>query len=600
MDVVGRRARAAAAAADRAPEPGARRRPSLPRAARARPDRRDDRLGRRRELRAARHPARRRLPRAARRGGLRAAAGRTSSTSTTTTEIAYFAVESREESLDRRRCASTSRPATPRRSGRARTARSSAAWTPDHSRVVLVDGYTMGDIVLYEIDDAGERRMLYGTPIEEREPDGGVPAVRASAPRYGTASGAGVLLATTLYDDTGSLAFLDLARPGEVEPVAIDGLAHDGVGELERLEHLEGDRYSLTLQHRRLLVGLRGSVRRGGAVVHGRARARRARASSRAASCTGSHSTRRAAASSLSFCTATSPTQLYVLPADDAPPATLTRERALGLAPELLSAGRGRVVRVARRPARLRAALPAVARARLRGAAAARLLRPRRAAEPGAPELRVVLDAAHPDPHARGLRGLRPERARLDRLRARLLEARRPRLGRPRPARPRARDDRGAAARRASRRLAGRRRRPLVRRLHDAHARGAASRSSGAARSTCSARTTCSRSWIGCPRRGSRTSRSRSAIPEKDRDFLDRALAEDAHRRHLVPAARHPGPERSARRRARVARRRRAAARARTDVDYLVFEDEGHDVLKLPNRVRCYDTIVEFFAQHLS
>jgi dipeptidyl aminopeptidase/acylaminoacyl peptidase len=36
------------------------------------------------------------------------------------------------------------------------------------------------------------------------------------------------------------------------------------------------------------------------------------------------------------------------------------------------------------------------------------------------------------------------------------------------------------------------------------------------------------------------------------------------------------------------------------DVDYLVFEDEGHDVLKLANRVRCYDAIVGFFAHHLS
>ncbi|HEY4621691.1 MAG TPA: prolyl oligopeptidase family serine peptidase, partial [Gaiellaceae bacterium] len=35
------------------------------------------------------------------------------------------------------------------------------------------------------------------------------------------------------------------------------------------------------------------------------------------------------------------------------------------------------------------------------------------------------------------------------------------------------------------------------------------------------------------------------------------------------------------------------------DVDYLVFEDEGHDVLKLPNRVRCYDAIVGFFSGHL-
>lgn len=30
-------------------------------------------------------------------------------------------------------------------------------------------------------------------------------------------------------------------------------------------------------------------------------------------------------------------------------------------------------------------------------------------------------------------------------------------------------------------------------------------------------------------------------------------------------------------------------------LDYLVFEDEGHDVLKRPNRVRCYKTIVDFF-----
>ena len=36
------------------------------------------------------------------------------------------------------------------------------------------------------------------------------------------------------------------------------------------------------------------------------------------------------------------------------------------------------------------------------------------------------------------------------------------------------------------------------------------------------------------------------------------------------------------------------------DVDYLVFEDEGHDVLKLANRVRCYDRIVGFISEHLA
>jgi dipeptidyl aminopeptidase/acylaminoacyl peptidase len=35
------------------------------------------------------------------------------------------------------------------------------------------------------------------------------------------------------------------------------------------------------------------------------------------------------------------------------------------------------------------------------------------------------------------------------------------------------------------------------------------------------------------------------------------------------------------------------------DVDYIVFEDEGHDVLKLSNRVRCYDAITQFFCEHV-
>ncbi len=34
-------------------------------------------------------------------------------------------------------------------------------------------------------------------------------------------------------------------------------------------------------------------------------------------------------------------------------------------------------------------------------------------------------------------------------------------------------------------------------------------------------------------------------------------------------------------------------------VDYLLFENEGHDVLKFENRVRCYNAITDFFTQHL-
>ena len=36
------------------------------------------------------------------------------------------------------------------------------------------------------------------------------------------------------------------------------------------------------------------------------------------------------------------------------------------------------------------------------------------------------------------------------------------------------------------------------------------------------------------------------------------------------------------------------------DIDLLIFEDEGHDVLKYDNRVRAYNAIADFFAKYLN
>jgi dipeptidyl aminopeptidase/acylaminoacyl peptidase len=35
------------------------------------------------------------------------------------------------------------------------------------------------------------------------------------------------------------------------------------------------------------------------------------------------------------------------------------------------------------------------------------------------------------------------------------------------------------------------------------------------------------------------------------------------------------------------------------NIDYLVFENEGHDILKFENRVKCYNSITDFFVNHL-
>jgi pimeloyl-ACP methyl ester carboxylesterase len=211
-------------------------------------------------------------------------------------------------------------------------------WTTDHSRVIFSDQYLVGDVVLYERDADGGRTVLYGTPIDEREEGGEYPL---SGLRSGhvTVGGGGALVVSTLFDDAGSPGYLDLAHPGEIQPVPVSGLEHEGSGELERVDHVEGSRYALvynidgaswaydatldeagrTLTVERVLVG---TDELAGGVLHG------------------IHYDEGSGRFAVGFCTSTSPTQLYVLDAQDGTsPGRRTRERALGLAPELLSAG---------------------------------------------------------------------------------------------------------------------------------------------------------------------------------------------------------------------------------------------------------------------
>jgi pimeloyl-ACP methyl ester carboxylesterase len=251
------------------------------------------------------------------------------------TGIAYFAAESRTESMIHALRLDL-RSGSVEAIGQSPYGAFPEAWLPDHSRVVLSDEYLAGDVMLYEQND-GRRSVLYGTPLDEREeardyPPSGIRSL------HGTKSGKGVLLVASIYDDAGTPAYLDLARPGELAQVSVDGTVHAGVGELERIQHLADDRYALhynidgcswvydaqfdegarALTVTRVLVG-EGEL--SGGVLHGLGYDR--------------ESERFAAA----FCTATTPTQLHVLDAAGGPPERRTSERALGLAPELLSPG---------------------------------------------------------------------------------------------------------------------------------------------------------------------------------------------------------------------------------------------------------------------
>jgi pimeloyl-ACP methyl ester carboxylesterase len=211
------------------------------------------------------------------------------------------------------------------------------AWTRDHSQAILGDGYTAGDIILYERDpETGERTMLWGTPLEERVEGEEYPLLGLQSAHV-TESEQGLLLGTSLFDDTYGPGYFAFDRPGEMEPVELTGAVHEGEGELERFQHIDGDRYlavfnidgvswayeadfdeaARAMKLGRVLVGEEALA---GGVLHGIAHDKE---SGRYA---------------LSFCTATIPTQLFVL-GPDGTVEQQTDERPLGIDPALLSAG---------------------------------------------------------------------------------------------------------------------------------------------------------------------------------------------------------------------------------------------------------------------
>jgi dipeptidyl aminopeptidase/acylaminoacyl peptidase len=250
--------------------------------------------------------------------------------------IAYFAAESRKKPIIRAlRCDLAS--AEVETLAESTYGAFPLAYSPDHSRVVLLDQYLLGDSLLYEPDGAGGRRVLHGTPLEQRE-EGREYVLSGIGSAHVTASGSGVLVVTTVFDDAGSPGYLAFDGAAEIEPVAVEGVVHSGVGELVELEHLEDDRYAAVFNidgcswaydarfdepSRRLRIErcLVGEGELSGGVLHG---LDLDRSSGRLA---------------VAFSTATTPTQLYVLGEAEADPEARTRERALGLAPELLAAG---------------------------------------------------------------------------------------------------------------------------------------------------------------------------------------------------------------------------------------------------------------------
>ena len=210
------------------------------------------------------------------------------------------------------------------------------AVSPDQSQIILADAYTAGDNVLYRWQRiTGERTLLYGAPLETRALEQSVPLTAFGAGEF--TQGQQLLLTTALFTDSYGLGYLRFAASTQVTPVPITGLRHDGVGELVNLKHCydthylliynidgcswayEGmfDETTLTFTVTRVICGE-------GVLQNGVLEAiDREKASGRYV---------------LAFSTATAPAQLYLVEPDDQVIAQ-TQERLLGLDASYLSPG---------------------------------------------------------------------------------------------------------------------------------------------------------------------------------------------------------------------------------------------------------------------
>jgi len=117
------------------------------------------------------------------------------------------------------------------------------SFSDDHSRVLLLEGYSAGDNVLWLLE-AGKKHLLFGKPIDHRMEGEMVPPNGLVSANL-TVSERGVLISSAIFDDKYSLGYIDLARPGEVEEVKLEGTQHNGIGELVNARRLKGTHYAV-------------------------------------------------------------------------------------------------------------------------------------------------------------------------------------------------------------------------------------------------------------------------------------------------------------------------------------------------------------------
>jgi len=119
-----------------------------------------------------------------------------------------------------------------------------AGASSDHQRVVLLDAYTAGDHVIYLWEECNpELRLIFGIPLDVRQDDQDIP-LNSITETFFTPD-EGLLFPTSLFEDNYGLGYFPLANPDSIEKIEMQGLVHTGSGEFEGIRHSKDNFYSL-------------------------------------------------------------------------------------------------------------------------------------------------------------------------------------------------------------------------------------------------------------------------------------------------------------------------------------------------------------------
>ena len=117
-------------------------------------------------------------------------------------------------------------------------------FNPDHSIIILADSYTAADVILYSWRTGSKKReLLYGIPLDKRKGQQVKPSGIGGC--NFTPDGKGLLFRSNIFRDEGSLSYLPPEEPENVVEVPVSGIQHQGKGALVGIKDVYGDRFLL-------------------------------------------------------------------------------------------------------------------------------------------------------------------------------------------------------------------------------------------------------------------------------------------------------------------------------------------------------------------